>query len=165
MRVRHRPPGQGHGGRCHRHGGGPLQGSGRHHERLPGDENGGRRPTGGPLHHLHRLQGHHHPRALRPDEKQRPPLQRRTLRLRGGREVAAGERRGVLPPAGEHRGLQNARWAGAERSGGGAPGEPGRRQRPPGGDHGHVLLRPGPGGGVGGQAPGQPGGQALPGSR
>ena len=60
--------------------------------------------------------------------------------------------RGALPPPGEHRGLPPARRPHPQRAGRGAAGEPGGGQRPPGGDHGHVLRRPGPVPGVAGQA-------------
>ena len=46
-----------------------------------------------------------------------------------------------------------------------AAGQPGRRQRPPRRDYGHVLLRPGSGPGVVGQAPGRPGEEGLSGAR
>ena len=44
-------------------------------------------------------------------------------------------------------GYTPAQWASTLNViGRGPPGESRRRQRPPGGDHGHVLRRPGPGG-------------------
>ena len=64
-----RPPGQGHGGRRDRHGGGSLQGPGRHHERLPGHDHGRGRPPGGRVRHRHRLPGRDHPPAFRRDEE------------------------------------------------------------------------------------------------
>ena len=63
------------------------------------------------------------------------------------------------------RRLHPARRPGAQRHRRGAAGQPGRRQRPPRRDYGHVLLRPGPGPGVASQAPGRPGEEGLPGAR
>ena len=79
-RLRHRPAGQGDGGGGHRHGDRPLQGPGRHHERLPGDRRWRMRPgSRRPVRHLRRLPGRHHRRPLRPDEGQRHPVQCRPL--------------------------------------------------------------------------------------
>ena len=111
----------------------------------PGHAHGRGRQGGRPLCHRHRLQGRHHPPSLRRDEGSAPssptPVTS-TARWTWPACASMAVKRDC--PPGKHRGLHPARRPHAERDRRGPPGEPGRRQRPSGGDHGYVLRRPGP---------------------